>query len=314
MRRATGYVLGALACGALAALVPTDLSALFGTTYPVAVVASRGFTALAVAFAVAAAYHVVTSLVLTDEMDAGRRYRVESVLRLAALIVAGVGVLGVATDRWIPALVSLGVAGVAVSFALQQPLLSLVGWVYIVTEQPYAAGDRVQIEDAKGDVAEIDYLVTTLWEVDGDLVTSHQPSGRHVTVPNSVVLTSTVVNYSRREFPFVWNELPVQVAYETDLEFARQRLREITEDYLGDEMRRGVEAYRDERAETPLDTSVEDAPTVNVHQRESWVELRVRYLVDPTGMQDAQNDLYERVLDDFGDHPERVKFPVGRMR
>ena len=313
-RRVTVYVLAALAMAVLAAVVPPVLATTLDSAAPLGVVAARGFTALAVAFAVTAAYHLAAALAVSPEMDKPRRHRVESVLRLAFLVVAAVAVLGVATDRWVPALVSLGVAGVAVSLALQQPLLSLLGWVYVMTKQPFQVGDRVRIDESKGDVIDVDYLVTTLWEINGELVSTNQPSGRHITVPNSVVLTSHVVNFSREEFPYVWNELPIQVSYETDLEFARGLLREVADDYLGEEMTRGVARYRDQLAETPVDLDVQDHPTVNVKQGDSWVELRLRYLADPKRGQRVRNDLYERVLERLNEHPDRVSFPVSRNR
>lgn len=54
----------------------------------------------------------------------------------------------------------------------------------------------MKIEDAKGDVIAVDFLVTTLWEINSDLVSSNKPWGRIVTLPNSVVLSSQVYNYS----------------------------------------------------------------------------------------------------------------------
>jgi len=117
-----------------------------------------------------------------------------------------VALLEVATDQWVGVLFSLGVVGFAVTFALQQPLFSLIGWLYIMVKRPYQVGDRVAIEGSKGDVVEVDFLVTTLWEINGDLVSSNQPSGRIITLPNSVVLSSHVKNYTREDFPFVWNE------------------------------------------------------------------------------------------------------------
>jgi len=314
IRRATGLVLAALACGVLSAGAPELVGPATVAGYPVAVVVERVFAVFGTAFAVGAAYHVAVSLALSSTMDKRRRHRARSVLRLAFLVVAAIAVLGVATDRWVPALVSLGVAGVAVSLALQQPLLSLLGWVYVMTKQPYQVGDRVRIGDSKGDVIDVDYLVTTLWEVNGELVSTNQPSGRHITVPNSVVLTSHVVNFSREEFPYVWNELPVQVAYETDLAFAKSLLQETTEEYLGEQMAREVERFRRQLAETPVELEVQDRPSVNVKQGESWVELRVRYLVSPKRAQRVRNDLYDRVLEAFNEHPERVKFPVSRNR
>lgn len=177
----------------------------------------------------------------------------------------------------------LGVIGFAVTFALQQPILSFIGWFYILVSRPYAVGDRVNIGSVPGDVAEIDFLVTTLWETGGPLA-SNQPTGRTVTVPNSLVLSSEVVNYGAL-FDRVWTEIPVQVSYETDLPFVRRLLLDVA-----------------------------DGPTVNVAQVESWVVFRLRVLVPPTRAQRVKNRLYERILDRLADHPDRVSFPVSRNR
>jgi small-conductance mechanosensitive channel len=82
----------------------------------------------------------------------------------------------------------------------------------------------------------VSFLVTTLWQINGGLVSSNQPSGRIITLPNSVVLSAHVKNYTRSEFPDVWNELTMQVAYETDIEFATDLMADIADEYLGDEM------------------------------------------------------------------------------
>ncbi|MEF8868353.1 MAG: mechanosensitive ion channel domain-containing protein [Haloarculaceae archaeon] len=112
-----------------------------------------------------------------------------------------VGALGVLTEQWAGLLFSPGIVGFAVTFALQQPPFSLVGRVYIVVKRPYRVGDRVTIEGSRGDVVEVDFLVTTLWEAGGDLLSTNQPSGRIVTLPNSVVLSSHVHDHSWEAFP-----------------------------------------------------------------------------------------------------------------
>ena len=114
--------------------------------------------------------------------------------------------------------------------------------------------------------------------------------------------------------PFIWNEIEIQVAYETDLEFARRTMAEVADDFLGDEMARRIERYRSQLAETPVELDVQDRPTVNVVQERSWVTLRLRYLVHPRRGQRTKNALYERVLAEFNEHPEQVQFRVGRNR
>jgi len=274
----------------------------------------KGALALAVAFATYGLYLLTLRAVRRWTDDQRRQHDVRNVLRLAFGLAGLVGAAGAFTEEWLGVLFSLGIAGFAVTFALQTPIVSLLGWVYVMAKQPYQVGDRVRIEDAKGDVVAIDFLTTTLWEVGGDLVTTHQPSGRVVTVPNAVVLESEVFNYTQDEFPFVWAELPIQVSYETDLEYAREQARVVADDHLGDEMEARVERYRERLSETPVSLEVHARPTVNVTQEDSWVELRVRFLTDPRSIQRTHNELYAKILDRYNAAPDRVGYPVGRPR
>ncbi|WP_440991260.1 mechanosensitive ion channel family protein [Haloarchaeobius baliensis] len=276
--------------------------------------ALKGLLALAIASGTYGTYLLLSAGMSRLVHDKRRRHDLRNVVRLVMVVAAIVAVAGVLTDQWLGVLFSLGIVGFGVTVALQQPLTSLLGWVYILSMRPYQVGDRVRIEDAKGDVIDVDFLVTTLWEVDGDLVSSHQPSGRTVTVPNNVILTSEVFNYSRDDFPFVWREVSMQVSYETDLAFAKQVMREVADDHLGDEMERRIETYREQLAETPVDLEVQGRPSVNVSQGETWVELRLRFLTRPRQIQRTKNALYEQILARFQEHPDKVAFPVGRFR
>ncbi|MFC6771946.1 mechanosensitive ion channel family protein [Halorubrum pallidum] len=281
--------------------------------YPANAVIAKGLQVGGVLCVLSGAYLLAVRLVWRST-NKRRAHNTRNLLRLAFGLVGIVATLAVVTANWLGLLFSLGVVGFAVTFALQQPLLSLIAWVYIAAKQPYGVGDRVRIGDAKGDVIEVDFLVTTLWEINGELVTTNQPSGRVVTVPNSVVLSSNVVNFGGGGSPYVWNEVGVQVSYETDLEFARSVMVAEATDLLGDDMAAGISAYRESLAETPVELEVHDGPTVNVTQGESWVELRLRYLTHPRRGQRVKNELYARILERFNEEPDRVSFPVGRNR
>jgi small-conductance mechanosensitive channel len=274
----------------------------------------KALSALSIGFGAYGAYLLVTRTLVDRTADKRRRHDVRNVLRLVFAGVALVAVLGVLTEQWVGVLFSLGVVGFAVTFALQQPLFSLTGWFYIMIKRPYGVGDRVAIEGSKGDVVAVDFFVTTLWETGGELVSTNQPSGRVITLPNSVVLSSHVYNFSGEAFPYVWNELSLQVAYESDLALAEELLISEAKTYLGEEMAAHVAAYRELLAETAVEMDVADGPTVNVSLGESWVELRLRYLVHPRRATRVRNDLYDRILATLNDHPDSVMFPLGRNR
>jgi small-conductance mechanosensitive channel len=154
-----------------------------------------GLAVAAVLLAVYGGYDIVGQYLLRRTRSKRRHHDVRNLLRLAFGSLALVASFGVVTRDWVSVLFSLGVLGFAITFALQQPLFSLIGWLYIIVKRPYGVGDRIAIEEMRGDVVSIDFFVTEVWEIDGDLVSSNQPSGRIVTVPNSTVLSSRVVNF-----------------------------------------------------------------------------------------------------------------------
>ena len=314
MNRRLGYasLLVALGCLVVAwTAARVDFGALSGEIGGVALqtVLVQLLLVVAVVLGTTGGYFLVSAFLFARTSDKRRRHDLRNLLRLGFIGLGVAGVLAALTQQYVGVLFSLGIVGFAVTFALQQPLFSLIGWIYIMVKRPYEVGDRVAIEGSKGDVVEVDFFVTTLWEINGELVSSNQPSGRVITLPNSVVLSSHVYNYSYREFPHVWNELSVQVAYETDLRFTRELMIEV-----GDEMEAAIEQYRRRLAETPVELEVRGGPSVNVRQEESWVDLRLRYLVHPREGQRVRNELYELILARLNEHPDRVAFPVSRSR
>ena len=93
----------------------------------------------------------------------------------AAVALAGVAIwllaLGIAISVLvgdIRALVgSLGLVGLALSWALQTPIESFTGWLMNSFQGYYRVGDRVAVGEVFGDVYRIDFLTTTVWEIGG---------------------------------------------------------------------------------------------------------------------------------------------------
>lgn len=127
---------------------------------------------------------------------------------------------------WIPELQNistfLGIVTAGLAVALKDPLVNLVGWAFILSRQPFQAGDRIQIGDHAGDVIDIRIFQFTLMEI-GNWVAADQSTGRVIHVPNGKVFHETVANYSRG-FQHLWNEIPVLVTFESNWEQAKRIL------------------------------------------------------------------------------------------
>src|SRR6266446_4392192 len=92
--------------------------------------------------------------------DAATRFTLRRIEHLLVVLVIAVIVIGVIFVTWYTALISLGIGSVIVGLAVQTPMTSFLGWIYILIRRPYQVGDRIQIEDATGDVIDVSYFYT----------------------------------------------------------------------------------------------------------------------------------------------------------
>ena len=244
------------------------------------------------------------------------RYNLLRVVRLvvAVLLVGGAG--SILFGNFYTGLVSLGVISIIVGLAVQTPMTSFIGWIFILVRVPYRVGDRIKIDDATGDVIEVGYLDTTLWEFGGQYLSTDHPSGRIIKFPNSKVLNSTVYNYSWPLFPYIWNEIKFHIAYGSDLEFVAKTMRDVVMDHRGEKMARRVKVYRELLAKTPVDelSVKEEAEVIFRVNDNTWLEAIVRYLVDPKHAGGVKNELIVRLLERLNAAPDKVQFPKGNSR
>ena len=248
--------------------------------------------------------------------DAVSEYNLRRVLKLLASFIIGLIVISVLFVNWYTAVVSLGVFSVILGLALQTTFTSFIGWIYILVRSPYRVGDRIKIGDATGDVIDVGYLDTTLWEFGGEYLSTDHPSGRVIKFPNSKVLGSAVYNYSWPLFPYIWNEIKFNVAYESDLEFVAQTMQDIAHEELGEAMLDRVRVFKRLLAETPVDElQVNERPNVIFRVSENtWLQAIVRYLAPPREAGRIKTRLIKKMLERLNAEPDRTLFPKTNAR
>jgi len=237
--------------------------------------------------------------------------------RVAKLILALLVVFAVIfLQNWYTTVVSIGVLGLILGLAVQTPVTSFLGWIYILARSPYRVGDRIKIGDATGDVIDVGYLDTTLWEFGGDFLSTDHPSGRVIKFPNSKILNSTVYNYTWPLFPYIWNEVKFNIAYESDLEFVAETMQRIAAEEVGERMMKQVRVFREILAQTPVDQlEVREHPAVLFRiNPNTWLDVIVRYLVHPKEAGRVKSRLIKRLLAALNAEPDRVMFPKGSNR
>ena len=271
--------------------------------------------AIALVF-LSALVRIIESFLIERLTSPVSRFNLRRIVRLLAGIIAACLIASFIFHNWYTAFVSLGLISLIVGFALQTPITSLIGWIYILVRTPYRVGDRIKIGDATGDVIDVSYLDTTLWEFGGDLLSSDHPSGRVIKFPNSRVLSSEVYNYTWPLFPYVWNEIKFSVAYESDLEYVAETMRRVTEQEVGENMAEQVQVFRQILAQTPVDQlQVREHPAVLFRTNSNtWLDAIVRYLVNPKEAGRVKTRLIPKLLKELTAEPNKVLFPKSNLR
>ena len=247
----------------------------------------------------------ITSRVVYMQTQAqGERYNLLRVIRFLAIVFSSIVVISFLFQNLYAAAVSFGLISLVLGFALQAPITSFIAWIYLVFRRTYLVGDRIQIKGLRGDVVSISYLDTSILECNGDYLGNDRSSGRVVKFPNSLVLREEVINYSGPDIPFIWNEIPVQIAYTSDLQFVEECLLSA--------------AIRDFEESYPQLANLKNKqwkPAVYLRINTfAWMEAVVSYPVKPKDATERRNRILKYALPLLNKEPDKVKFPEGTLR
>jgi len=307
------YALVFAGCAAVYFLIGAKLIPLPEAAINVAQRILRGVALITLALTIARA---ISFYGIARIEDASTRFTLQRIQRLAVALAVAIIVVSIIFVNWYAAVAAFGVGSIIIGLAVQTPMKSFIAWIYILVRQPFRVGDRIKIGDATGDVIDVGYLDTTLWEFGGQYISGDHPSGRLIKFPNEKVLDEIVYNYSWPLFPYIWNEVKFQVAYNADLEFIASTMQKITEEELGREMIERVQTFRDLLARTPVDElEVHEHPRVIFRVGENtWLEAIVRYLVAPREAGRVKTRLIKKLLAALNAAPDKVMFPAGAAR
>ncbi|MEO0356604.1 MAG: mechanosensitive ion channel family protein [Cyanobacteria bacterium P01_A01_bin.3] len=141
---------------------------------------------------------------------------------LSATVILSIGVLAFLAAINInlaPILAGAGLIGLAVSFASQSLVKDVLNGFFILFEDQFSEGDVIATGGVAGVVEDLNLRVTRLRSADGNLIV----------VPNSTI--SVVENLTNG---FSRANLGIEVAYDTDLDFAIATIKQVANDMASD--------------------------------------------------------------------------------
>ena len=168
-------------------------------------------------------------------------------------------------------------AGLAIS--LQNVILSVVAYFFLIGKYGIRAGDRVQISGITGYVIDVGLVRLHLMEVDS-AGAEEQPTGRIVVFSNSVVFQPTASFF--RQAPgtnFGWRRVSLTLAPETNYHLAEQRLMSAVENEYStyrQELERQFKAMQKTNISLPFNAP---QPQSRMKISDSGLEMVIRYPV-----------------------------------
>lgn len=205
----------------------------------------------------------------------------------------------------------LGLVSAGLAIALKDLVADLAGWIFILWRRPFDLGDRIQIGDYAGDVVDRRIFAITLMEI-GNWVGADQSTGRMIHVPNSMVFTQPLANYTAT-FPFLWNEIPVLVTFESDWRKAKGILQAIATEHAADTSKDAEQHLRQATQRYFIHYS-KLTPVVYTSVMDSGVLLTVRYLTAPRQRRGTAEAMWEHILDAFAQTDDvDLAYPTQRL-
>ena len=224
--------------------------------------------------------------------DVRRRYQLLLVRRIVLWVAVGLVLVFTFSSELGSMVTFAGLITAGVAVALQNVIVAIVGYFFLIGKHGIRVGDRVQVAGVTGAVIDIGLVRFHLMELEPG-ATDTQPTGRVVAFSNSIVFQATPGLF--KQIPgtsFIWHEIKLTFAAETDHKAARERVNKAVDAAFAD--------YREslERQQRQMEKSLASIPAgdlkprIRSHFTAAGQEFFIRY---PVVLQKGQ-EIDERLL------------------
>ena len=267
-----------------------------GFYYPLPLLEQLYQTALALAIVYLIFWVVIERIGRKWIRESKTRYTFQKAVSILAILI----LLGIGIRIWVgdaqTLLVSYGIIVAGLALALQDAFKNFIGGIAITLWGDYRVGDRVEIAGVYGDVMDVGLMNTTLMElrewVDGD-----QPTGRITIVPNFFSFTQVVHNYTK-DHSFIWDELTLPIAYDSDWREAVRIVKSIIEQETGETSTKADREIELIGEKYYLPKKVTE-PAIFLTLTDNWVQLKIRFVTDVRSRRETQDRLSRMILEEI---------------
>jgi len=196
----------------------------------------------------------------------------------------------------------MGFAAAGIAVALQNVILSLAGYFFLIGKFGIKVGDRVQVSGVTGDVIDIGLVKLSLMELAGH-GNDRQPTGRVVVFSNAIVFQPTGNFF--KQIPgtnFVWNEVTLTLSPDCDYRLAEKRLLEAVDEVFARYRETIQRQYL--QAEQSLNMRIDSPkPQSRLQLSQNGLMVTIRYPAETRSAMQAADEVSRRLLDAIAREP-----------
>jgi len=237
--------------------------------------------------------------------DIRRRYQFLLLRRIVMWFAVGLTIaFALATEiRSLATFAGLITAGIAV--ALQNVILAIAGYFFLVGKYGVRVGDRIQISGVTGNVVDIGLVRLHLVELGGTAM-DPQPTGRVVVFSNSIVFQPTASFF--KQIPgtnFAWHEVKLILAPDNDYNHAEKRMLSAVEGVYGKYRDKIIQQHRLMENAYSLGVDLPE-PKSRLHLTQSGLEVVIRYPLELEHSAEIDDEITRSLLDAL-EKPPKLK-------
>lgn len=189
----------------------------------------------------------------------------------------------------------ISVISAAFTIAIRDLIFNFFCGIYIKVTKPFEVEDRIEINNYKGDVININTLNFEVLEVNNENFTG-QSTGVITHIPNSNIFNYPLRNYNKA-FKYIWNEITVKIPLDSDIQKSKSILYKIVN---SNEVIKNIPSKMHKQINNiSTDYRIyynKYDPIIYTKVVDNHIELTIRYLIHPKKARYIESTIWNCIL------------------
>ena len=192
----------------------------------------------------------------------------------------------------------LSFVSAGITIALRDLIFNFFSGIYIKLKKPFQIEDRIEINNYKGDVINLNSLSFELLEVNNqDFI--GQSTGIITNVPNSTIFSYPLRNYNKA-FKYIWNEITIKVPLNCNIKKTKSIIYKIVN---SNEIIKSIPPkMKNQIKNISSEYRIyynQYEPIIYTQVVENHIELTVRYLINPKKARYINSTIWNKIIEAY---------------